>query len=44
MVNDYIWTTDKIFFKHECSEDLPCDTYSMHTHNAYELLYFKNPI
>lgn len=40
MVNDYIWTTDKIFFKHECSEDLPCDTYSMHTHNEYELIYF----
>ncbi len=40
MVNDYIWTTDRMFFKHEISEDLPCDTYSMHTHNAYELIYF----
>lgn len=39
-MNDYIWTTDRIFFKHEISENLPCDTYSMHTHNAYELIYF----
>ena len=40
MINDYIWTTDRMFFKHEISEGLPCDTYSMHTHNAYELIYF----
>lgn len=40
MINDYILTTDKIFFKHEISENLPCDTYSMHTHNVYELIYF----
>ena len=40
MMNDYIWTTDKMFFKHEISEDLTCDTYSAHTHNAYELIYF----
>ena len=26
--------------KHEISENLPCDTYSMHTHNVYELIYF----
>ena len=40
MINDYIWTTDKMFFKHEISENLPCNTYSTHTHNAYELIYF----
>lgn len=40
MINDYIQTTDRVFFKHEISEDLPCDAYSMHTHNAYELIYF----
>ena len=40
MVNDYVWTTDKMFFKHEISENLSCDAYSMHTHNAYELIYF----
>lgn len=40
MINDYIWTTDRMFFKHEVSDNLPCDTYSMHTHNVYELLYF----
>ncbi|MBO5511596.1 MAG: helix-turn-helix domain-containing protein [Clostridia bacterium] len=40
MVHQYIQTTDRVFFKHEISEDLPCDAYSMHTHNAYELIYF----
>ena len=40
MTNDYIWTTNRMFFKHEISENLPCDTYSMHTHNLYELIYF----
>lgn len=40
MVNEYIQTTDRVFFKHEISEDLPCNAYSMHTHNAYELIYF----
>lgn len=40
MTDDYIYKTDRIFFKHEVSENLPCDTYSKHTHNTYELLYF----
>ena len=40
MGNQYIQTVDRVFFKHEISEDLPCDAYSMHTHNAYELIYF----
>jgi AraC-like DNA-binding protein len=40
MINDYISQTDRIFFKHESSEHLPCNTYSMHTHNTYELIYF----
>ena len=40
MVHQYIQTTDGVFFKHEISEDLTCDAYSMHTHNAYELIYF----
>ncbi|MBQ8432699.1 MAG: AraC family transcriptional regulator [Clostridia bacterium] len=40
MINDYISQTDQLFFKHEISEDLPCNTYSMHTHNTYELIYF----
>ena len=40
MNHQYIRTTDRVFFKHEISEDLPCDAYSMHTHNAYELIYF----
>ena len=40
MINDYIWSTDRMFFKHEVSENLSCDTYSMHTHNTYDLIYF----
>lgn len=40
MVNEPIQTTDRLFFKHEISENMPCDTFSMHTHNAYELIYF----
>lgn len=39
-MNDYIWETDRMFYKHELSERLPRDVYSMHTHNIYELLYF----
>lgn len=39
-MNDYIFQTDHLFFKHEISENLPCDTYSMHIHNGYELIYF----
>lgn len=39
-MDDYIWQTDGMFFKHERSEKLPCNTYSMHTHNVYEILYF----
>lgn len=31
---------DGMYYKHAISENLPCDTYSMHTHNAYELIYF----
>ena len=39
-MDEYIATTDRIFFKHRVSENLPCDAYSMHTHNCYELIYF----
>lgn len=31
-----------LFFKHECSENIPCSAYARHTHNMYELLYFIN--
>ena len=40
MMNDYIFTSDKIIFKHKISEDLSHNAYSMHTHNAYELIFF----
>lgn len=40
MANDYIFHTDRIFFKHEITKNLSCNTYSMHTHNTYELIYF----
>ena len=41
-MNDYIVQSDRIFFKHETSSNLSCDTYSMHTHNQYELIWFLN--
>jgi len=40
MRNDYVFQAERPFYKHEVSEDLPCDTYSMHIHNAYELIWF----
>ena len=39
-MNDYIFQSDRLFFKHEISENLTRDTYSMHIHHGYELLYF----
>ena len=40
MLDEYIFNTDSIYFKHKISENLPCNTYFMHTHNTYELIYF----
>ena len=39
-MNDYIFSTDDMFFKHEISENTPCDMYSVHIHSSYELIYF----
>lgn len=39
-MNDYISESKSLFYKHEISKNIPCDAYSMHTHNTYELLYF----
>ena len=38
--NDYFSDSNKIFFKHELTKNIPCDAYSKHTHNLYELIYF----
>ena len=40
MQNDYSYSGENIFYKHEISENLKKDAYSMHSHNMYELLYF----
>lgn len=40
MLNDYIYETDRMVFAHKISKNLPCDSYSTHTHNYYELIYF----
>ena len=40
MKNEYIRYTEKIYFRHEVSHQLPRDVYSIHTHDVYELLYF----
>ena len=39
-MRNHIRTADRMFFKHEISENLPCNAYSTHTHSAYELIYF----
>ena len=39
-MSDYIFGSENIFFKHEISEDLPRNAYSMHIHASYELIYF----
>ncbi len=39
-MNDFIFRTERLFYKHEVSEDMPRDTYSMHIHNMYELIWF----
>ncbi len=40
MANNYIFQSERPFYKHEVSENLPRDAYSMHVHNAYELIWF----
>ena len=40
MSDDYIFHTETPFYKHEISDNLSCDTYSMHVHTAYELIWF----
>ena len=42
MPKDYSYESEDLFFKHEISQNMPKDAYSMHSHNMYELLYFVN--
>lgn len=37
---DYQYQSERLFFKHDLTVNPPCDAYSMHTHNYYEILYF----
>lgn len=37
---DIVRTADRMFFKHEVSENLPGNKFGMHTHSDYEILYF----
>ena len=37
---DYNVFADSFFYKHQKTHSPPCDAYSMHTHNMYEILYF----
>ncbi len=39
-MRDYVSKADRILFRHEISDNMPQDAYSMHTHNDYELIYF----
>ena len=38
-INDCIWETDKLFYKHVTSESPKREDHCLHTHNVYELLY-----
>ncbi len=38
--NGHTLESKNFFYKHAISENMPPNTYSMHTHNMYELLYF----
>lgn len=37
---DYTFGHDGLLYKHTVTDAPPCDAYSMHTHNLYEVLYF----
>lgn len=37
---DYTFQSTSLYFKHHITPTPPCDSFSMHTHNMYELLYF----
>ena len=37
---DYTFENNGLFYKHTITENPPCDAFSMHTHNMYEVLYF----
>ncbi len=40
MANETTTSAERILFMHLASENLPRNTFSMHAHNTYELLYF----
>ena len=37
---DYTFEQDGILYKHTVTDTPPCDSFYMHTHNLFELLYF----
>ena len=40
MQEGYVFWSDEIVHKHEVTEGPQCDAYSVHIHNAYELIFF----
>ena len=40
MQNDYVYDNEKIYYKHEITENLRENIYSPHIHSACELIYF----
>ena len=40
MMDEHTYQNECLFYKHEISYNLPCDTYSRHTHSQYELIRF----
>ena len=37
---EYSYKSKELYFKHSVTEDPACDSFYMHTHSMYELLYF----
>ena len=41
-MKDYSFASGQLYYKYEYTKSPPCDAYSMHVHDFYELLYFVN--
>ena len=39
-LHNYVSESERLIFRHRITKNIPCDAYSMHTHNTYELIYF----
>ena len=42
MYKEYEFKNKELFYKHVITPAKECSSYSLHTHNMYEFLYFVN--